>query len=65
MAKISHAFIVSIALTFSPLALALPASQGDIPADGYTIAPGALEDALIAFATRNRLQLSYSPGAMV
>ena len=61
MAKISHAFIVSIALTFSPLALALPASQGDIPADGYTIAPGALEDALIAFATRNRLQLSYSP----
>ncbi|QWP76934.1 TonB-dependent receptor [Lysobacter sp. K5869] len=61
MAKISHAFIVSIALTFSPLALALPASQGELPADGYTIAPGALDDALNAFATRNRLQLIYSP----
>ncbi|QQP95550.1 TonB-dependent receptor [Lysobacter enzymogenes] len=61
MAKIAHAFIVSIALTFPPLALALPASQGDIPADGYTISPGALDDALIAFATRNRLQLIYSP----
>ncbi|SDZ23339.1 TonB-dependent Receptor Plug Domain [Lysobacter sp. yr284] len=61
MAKISHAFIVSVALTFSPVAGALPAAQGDIPADGYTISPGALDDALNAFATRNRLQLIYSP----
>jgi len=61
MAKISHAFIVSVALTFSPVAGALPAAQGDSPADGYTISPGALDDALNAFATGNRLQLIYSP----
>ncbi|MEI2433159.1 TonB-dependent receptor [Lysobacter yananisis] len=61
MAKISHAFIVSVALTFSPVAGALPAVQGDSPADGYTISPGALDDALNAFATGNRLQLIYSP----
>ncbi|MEH6415774.1 TonB-dependent receptor [Pseudomonas sp. CGJS7] len=61
MAKISHAFIVSVALTFSSVAGALPAAQGDIPADGYNIPPGALDDALNAFATRNRLQLIYSP----
>lgn len=61
MAKIAYAFIVSVALTFSPVAGALQASQGDIPADGYNIPPGALDDALNAFATRNRLQLIYSP----
>lgn len=61
MAKISYAFIVSVALSFSPQAGASPASQGDVAADGYTISPGALDDALNAFATRNRLQLIYSP----
>lgn len=61
MAKIAYAFIVSVALTFSPVAGASQAPQGDIPADGYNIPPGALDDALNAFASRNRLQLIYSP----
>ncbi|MGH8083224.1 MAG: TonB-dependent receptor domain-containing protein [Lysobacter sp.] len=61
MAKIAHAFIVSVALTFSPVAGAFQASAGDIPADGYNIPPGALDDALNAFASRNRLQLIYAP----
>ena len=61
MAKIAYAFIVSVALTFSPVAGALQAPQGDIPADGYNIPPGALDDALNAFASRNRLQLIYAP----
>ncbi|MBT2746271.1 MULTISPECIES: TonB-dependent receptor [unclassified Lysobacter] len=61
MAKIAYAFIVSVALTFSPVAGALQAPEGDIPADGYNIPPGALDDALNAFASRNRLQLIYAP----
>lgn len=61
MAKISYAFIVSVALTFASQAGAFPAAGDDFPADGYNIPSGALDDALNEFARRHHLQISYSP----
>ncbi|KRB03424.1 TonB-dependent receptor [Lysobacter sp. Root690] len=61
MAKISYAFIVSVALTFASEAGAFPAAADDFPADGYNIPAGALDDALNEFARRHHLQISYSP----
>ncbi|MGO1070398.1 TonB-dependent receptor domain-containing protein [Lysobacter sp. CA199] len=61
MARFPHAWVV-LAVLASPLtAGASQAPAGDIPSGDYEIAPGALDDALNAFATRNDLQLIYSP----
>lgn len=61
MARFSHAFIVFLSLTAPQVAVAYQASASAAPPGGYSIPPGALDDALNAFASRKDVQLIYSP----
>ncbi len=60
MAKTSDAFLLSVALGFAPCAWAVQAPAGAVPAAGYDIPAGALDDALKSFMAQSRVQMIYN-----